>query len=165
MVPSAVEASVYVTLGKFGVVRERLKGVEPKGGAVPYWLECRRETESVEPDFVRYEPPPVELLTPRPDPFPVTVGKVLAAGVVPFQEGVPEGIEEALVNHCNVNIRAIRKPAGEVVRTEAESGLRASDDHNTVFIDIQRFRKVALEVVQCIGLAAKSIGIARKNVL
>jgi hypothetical protein len=157
MVPSAVEASVYVTLGKFGVVRERLKGVEPKGGAVPYWLECRRETESVEPDFVRYEPPPVELLTPRPDPFPVTVGKVLAAGVVPFQEGVPEGIEEAL--------RAIRKPAGEVVRTEAESGLRASDDHNTVFIDIQRFRKVALEVVQCIGLAAKSIGIARKNVL
>src|ERR1035437_2609817 len=139
MVPSAVKASVYVTFDKFGEVRQRLKGVEPEGGAVPYWLECRRETESVEPDSVRYEPPPVELLTPRPDPFPVSIGKVLAAGIMPLQERVPNSIKKALVNPGNVNIRAIRKPSRKVVRTETESSLRASDDHNIVFIDVQRF--------------------------
>src|ERR1039457_3761140 len=139
MVPSAVKASVYVTFGKFWVVRQRLKRVEPEGGAVPYWLECRRETESVEPDFVRYEPPPVELLTPRSDPFPVSIGKVLAAGIVPFQKRVPDGIKKALVNHGNVNIRAIRKPPGKVVRAQTESSLRAPDDHNIIFIDFQRF--------------------------
>ena len=58
---------------------------------------------------------------------------------MPLQERVPNGIKEALVNHGNVNIRAVRKPAGKVVRTETESPLRASDDHNIVFIDIQRF--------------------------
>ena len=139
MVPSAVKASVYVTFGKVRVVRQRLKGVEPEGGAVPYWRECRRETEAVEPNFVQHEPSPVEILTPQFGPCPVSPGKVLAAGIMPLQERVPNGIKEALVNHGNVNIGAVRKPAGKVVRTETESPLRASDDHNIVFIDIQRF--------------------------
>src|ERR1019366_2704959 len=139
MVPSAVKAPVYVTFGKFRVLRERLKGVEPEGGAVPDWLECRRETESIEPDFVRYEPPPVEILTPRSGPFPISPRKVLATGIVPFQERLPDGVKQALVNHGNVNIRAIRKPAGKVVGTETKSSLRTSDDHNIVFIDIQGF--------------------------
>src|ERR1035437_2123886 len=157
MVPSAVKASVYITFGKFWVVRQRLKGVEPEGGAVPYWRECRRKTEAVEPNFVRHEPPPVEILTPRCGPLPVSLGKVLETGIVPFQQRVPDDIKKALVNHGNVNIRAIRKPSGKVVRTETESSLRAADHHNIVFIDIQRFGKMGSEIVQRTRLATKRV--------
>src|ERR1039458_411903 len=139
MVPSAVKASVYITLGKFRVFRQRLKGVEPEGRAVSYWLECRWETEAVKPDFIGHEPSPVEFFAPRCHPLPVPIGQADAAGIMPLQERVPYGIKKALVSHGHVDIRAIRKPAGKVVRTETESSLRASDDHNVVFVDTQRF--------------------------
>jgi hypothetical protein len=78
---------------------------------------------------------------------------------------VPDEIKKAGVNNDNVNIRAVRKPPGKVVRAQAEANLRTTDNRNVVFIHLQPVRNVGSEVGQRPGLVTKNIRIARENVV
>jgi hypothetical protein len=84
---------------------------------------------------------------------------------MPSQERVPDGIEKVFADNHNINIGRISKPTGKVVRAEAESDLRTSDDHNILFIDAQGLRNVGSEVNQCAGLPPKGIRITRENAI